>query len=78
MFVELLPQLLIQQYSNTKYRLADIGTKALSGPTQHFLLKNTKPFPISTSGECQRVRSIPLTQISDVLSYLEYDVLCEL
>ena len=38
---------------DTKYNLADMGTKSLNGPTHQFLLKNQRPPPVSTAGECK-------------------------
>ena len=40
-------------HCDTKYNLADMGTKALNGQVHQFLLKNQN-FPlVSTAGECQ-------------------------
>ena len=38
---------------DTKYNLADMGTKSLNGQTHQFLLKNQVPPPVSTAGECK-------------------------
>ena len=40
-------------HCDTKYNLADIGTKALPGPTHQFLLNNPHLPPVSTAGECK-------------------------
>ena len=38
---------------NTKFNQADMGTKALNGPTHQFLLQNQNFPPVSTAGEWQ-------------------------
>eukprot|EP00957_Ditylum_brightwellii_P104108 7931161-Ditylum_brightwellii.AAC.1 len=40
-------------FCRTKYNLADMGTKALNGMIQQFLLKNQAFSPAETVGECQ-------------------------
>ena len=61
---------------NTTYNLVDIGTEALPGPTQQFILQDTKPSPISTVRECQTGNSTSLAHNTRVLSYMEYNALC--
>ena len=40
-------------HCNTKYNLADMGTKSLNGAVHQFLLQNQNFPPVSTAGECQ-------------------------
>ena len=40
-------------HCDTKYNLADMGTKSLNGQTHQFLLQNQQFPPASTAGECQ-------------------------
>ena len=40
-------------HCDTKYNLADMGTKSLNGQTHQFLLQNQHFPPASTAGECQ-------------------------
>ena len=43
-------------HCDTKYHLADMGTKALNGPVHQFLLQNQNFPPVSTAGECKLER----------------------
>eukprot|EP00957_Ditylum_brightwellii_P091713 6983553-Ditylum_brightwellii.AAC.1 len=38
-------------HCNTKYNLADMGTKSLNGTVHQFLLQNQNFPPVSTAGE---------------------------
>eukprot|EP00957_Ditylum_brightwellii_P131550 10033312-Ditylum_brightwellii.AAC.1 len=40
-------------HCRTKYNLADMGTKALNGAINQFLLQNQVFPPVSTAGECK-------------------------
>ena len=41
-------------HCDTKFNLADMGTKSLNGQTHQFLLQNQTFPPVSTAGECKR------------------------
>ena len=69
-------------HCDTKYNLADMGTKALPGPTHQFLLQNQHFPPVSTAGECQTdmnrsVKSEGKAKLTlSMMSQLETEVAC--
>ena len=66
-------------HCDTKYNLADMGTKALNGQVHQFLLQNQNFPPVSTAGECQldRPEQEIMTKaklVMSMMSPLERDV----
>ena len=69
-------------HCDTKSNLADMGTKALPGPTHQFLLQNQHFPPVSTAGECQTDKNWSVTSKGkakltlSMMSPLETEVAC--
>ena len=56
-------------HCDTKFNLADMGTKSLNGQTHQFLLQNQNLPPVSTAGECQLDTSTEKSEPNVVSNY---------
>eukprot|EP00957_Ditylum_brightwellii_P079033 6011134-Ditylum_brightwellii.AAC.1 len=58
-------------YCDTKYNLADMGTKLSNGTVHQFLLQNQNFPPVLTAGECQTdMKKQPGVAISGMAKYV--------
>eukprot|EP00957_Ditylum_brightwellii_P031348 2376233-Ditylum_brightwellii.AAC.1 len=62
-------------HCDTKYNLADMGTKALNGVTHQFLLQNQQFPPVSTAGECKMEPEVQSGSPASSMAKYNYTVL---